>query len=277
MADKEIVKETSKEETSKEEIQYANFGDMGKSELPDEIEETPADNNLAIDYIEEPPEETVETGTPEETSETNVKGEILTPEQETYWQHKFDTEAKPLKEQNELLRQELESIKTQLNPPLKEEVLVEPVAPTTDDPNEWVDYHKLKIAYDNKVHKKEMSEMKGVIEQFQSVMTTQAEAEKANQLKSYQLGKLQTVGKLTPEESVGAINMFSNPSQTEEEYFGYIADYYRFRKGKSTPSKIVIPKTPAPLATVTGETQEVKGNDDDQFFGDMKEQIKKHY
>ncbi len=265
------------EETSTEKTNYADFSDMGNTEIPDEIEETPADNNLAIDYIEETPEETVETETPEETPETNVKGEVLTPEQETYWQHKFDTEAKPLKEQNELLRQELASIKTQLNPPKEEEVLVEPVVPTTDDPNDMIDYLAKKGIYDNKLHQKEMGEMKGVVEQFQNVMTTQAEAEKANQQKSYQLGKLQTVGKLTPEESVDAINMFSNPSQTEEEYFGYIADYYKFRKGKSTPSKIVIPKTSAPLATVAGETQEAKANDDDQFFGDMKEQIKKHY
>lgn len=273
MADKEIV-----EETSKEEIQYANFDDMGNTELPDEvdIEETPAKNHQSIEYFEDTPEETTEVETPAETPETNTKGEELTPDQESYWQHKFDTETKPLKEQNELLRQEIDGIKTQLNPPAKEEPLVDPVTPTTDDPNEWVEYLKLKSVYDAKSHQKEMGEMKGVVEQFQNVLTSQAETEKANQLKTYNLGKLQTVGGLTPEESVDAVGLFSNPNQTEEEYFKYIADYYKFRKGKSAPIKPTSPKTPKPLATQSGET-EVKVDGDDQFASDMNTFIQKKY
>lgn len=274
--------EKTVEETSVDEKQYADFSDMGKSEIPDEIDETPAEGEQAIQYYEEETQkETAEVETPEETPETNTKGEELTPTQESYWQHKYDTEVKPLQEQNKVLQQEFEAIKTQINPPVKEEVLVEPVKPKVpflDDPQAWDDYRENKSLFDNKTHQKEMGEMRGVVKQFQDVLATQAETDKANQLKSYNLGKLQTVGKLTPEESVDAINMLSNPNQTEEEYFEYIADYYKFRKGKSTPSKSInTSKTPKPLAIQQGETQEVKVNDDDQFFGDMKQFIDKNF
>lgn len=267
-------------ETSKEETQYADFSDMQGTEIPDEVEFPQPD--ISVQYIEDPPEETqeetAEAEAPQETSEVNRKGEPLSPDQERYWQHKFDTEAKPLREQNELLKQEIETIKTQLNPPPKEEVLVEPVAPTTDDPNDLLDYLKAKVVYDNKVHQKEMGEMKGVVSQFQTAMATQAQTDEANQLKSYQLGKLQTVGRLTPEEAVDAITMFSNPAQSEDEYYGYIADFYKHRRGISaSPRTTNVKKTPAPLATQAGEAKGQKVEDGDQFYGDMNNYIKENY
>ena len=270
-----IMEEKTVDETPEGETQYADFSDMGTNELPDEIEETPEQDGVNIDYFEE----TVETETPEEPQpEANTKGEELKPEQESYWQHKYDTETRALKEQNNALTQEFEKIKTQMNPPKEEEVLVEPPMPTTDDPNDMLDYLKAKVIYDNKVHQKEMGEMKGTVKMFQDNLTQQAEAEQANQLKSYNLGKLQTVGKLTPEESVDALNMFSNPNQTEEEYFNYIADYYKFRKGKSTTLRPTnSTKTPAPLAVQSGEAQVTKVDEADQFFGDMNNYIKKNY
>ena len=273
-----MANEETTEETPKGEIQYADFSDMGGKELPDEVE-LPGDEtqSVSIDYMEEPQEETVETETQEETSEINQKGEELTPEKESYWQHKYDTEAKALKEQNELLKQEIGEIKTQLNPPPKEEMLVEPVAPETDDPNDWVDYLKAKVVYDNKSHQKEMGEMKGVVSQFQTAMATQAQTEQANQVKVHQLGKLQTAGRLTPEEAVDCLKTFTNPKENEDEYFKELADYYKFKKGASTTPKTTAKKTYSPLATQAGAVDSQKRDGADEFFGDMGNYIKENY
>ena len=267
-------------ETSKEETQYADFSDMQGTEIPDEVEFPQPD--VSVQYIEDSPEETqeetAEAEAPQETSEVNRKGEPLSPDQERYWQHKFDTEAKPLREQNELLKQEIETIKTQLNPPKEAEKLVEPIKPATDDPNDMLDYLNAKDAYNSKLLAQKFDSQEKYFQQIEQERQQRAQAEEANQLKSYQLGKLQTVGRLTPEEAVDAITMFSNPAQSEDEYYGYIADFYKHRRGISaSPRTTNVKKTPAPLATQAGEAKGQKVEDGDQFFGDMNNYIKENY
>ena len=268
---------------TKETVDYADFSDMMGSEIPDEIEETPEDNQQSIDYfdnketMEETEEETAEVETQPETPETNVKGETLSPDEERYWQHKFDTEAKPLKERNELLTQEIEKIKAQLNPPVKEEVLVAPVPPDSDDPLDMMNYLKAKDDYNTKAMAKQFETQNKYFQQLETERQTRVQEQQANAMKSYQLGKLQTVGGLTPEESMRALDEYSKASENEDDYFKKLADFHRFNTGQPTKSKPTKPQQTPPLAIQSGETQQKKVDEADEFFGDMNNFIKKNY
>ncbi len=273
--------EEAKTEETAESKDYADFSDMGNTEIPDEIDDTPAESEQAIQYFEETPEETPAKPAEETPIETSPEPVPEEPKTDSYWQSQHDLLRNQAEQDKPSMMQEIESLKTQLPQAPKEEPLVEPVRPKEaflDNPQDWANYYEAQRAYDAQSHRQEMDEMKSTVQTFKDVLDKQEKTELANAQNAYISGKLQTVGKLTPEESMKALAMFSEASTNEDAYIKKLADFYRNTKGQSiTPIPTKPTKTPSPLATQTGETQTPKVDESDQFTDDMNDYINKNY
>jgi len=263
---------------TKETVDYADFSDMMGSEIPDEIEETPEDNQQSIDYFDN--KETMEE-TPQETPEEETQEETPAPpkpsEEDRYWQSEHDKLKNQYEQDKQNWTKEIETIKTQLPPEPKEEVLVAPVPPDSDDPLDMMNYLKAKDDYNTKAMAKQFEVQNKYFQQLETERQTRAQEQQANAMKSYQLGKLQTVGGLTPEESMRALDEYSKASENEDDYFKKLADFHRFNTGQPTKPRTTKPQQTPPLAIQSGETQQKKVDAADEFFGDMNNFIQKNY
>ena len=262
----------AEEEKTEKTVEYADFSDMMGTELPDEIDETPEDTQLSVDYLEDTQEETVEAEAQPETSPE--------PEEkpDSYWQSQHDLLRNQAEQDKNALRQEIDSLKTQLPPPPKEEPLVAPIPPTTDDPNDMLVYLKDKSDFDSKVLDKRFETQEKYFQTLEAERQQRVQADQANAQKTYVLGKLQTAGGLTPEESIKALEFSASASTDEDGYYKKLGDFFKHSQGQSTkPIPTSKKETSAPLAIETGEAQTQKVEEGDEFFGDMQGYIQKNY
>lgn len=231
--------------------------------------------------LPEPKVEIPETETPlaEKPIEELKQLGVDDPKSFKYWNSKYDKEVTPLKAKLQELEQRLQEkdskvnefetfMNTIKNPPKKEEPLVEPNPPSSDDPIEQIDYLKKLSVYNKKLveqQRAEFNQFKGVIDQErQAKEKALAEA----QYKTFVAGKLQEHGKLKPEEALEAINLFGKAQSNADEYFGDLAEFYKFKKEKGLKTKIKSeqPDQPLPPGIESGtniptpdETQEFMG------------------
>jgi hypothetical protein len=225
--------------------------------------------------------ETSQTGESQKEVETQVEKQVETPEQLhelanqfsdeelkqrgvddpksfRYWNSKYDKEVNPLKMKVQELEQRLQEKETKFsefenivnvikNPVQKEEILVKPQKPTDDDPAAKLDYLESLAEYNEKVRTKETSEFKAFVEMQKQKEQIQVEAQKQAQYKAYVAGKLQTVGGLKPEEALEAINIYSKAQTNEDEYFGDLSEFYKYKKNKGLVNKIKTEQSEQPL------------------------------
>jgi hypothetical protein len=263
------------------ETEYADFSDMQNPELPDLVEEQKSDSNLSIGYeentrLEETPEKETQEVKPE--PETSKKED---PSQNPYWQSKYDREVVAARQEAERLKQEIESIKGQLNPPKKDEPLVPPTPPRSDDPVEEIRYAREYAEYVNKVNEQRYGKMDAYFQTIEAERQAHKQQELIAQQRAWQVSQLAQSG-LSPEEANQALADFSRDAETPDKYFKDLAEFWKFRNGQqSKPSKIEqranrkyeLP----PLGAETSElgTQQVDPND--AFYNDMQGFIKRNY
>lgn len=194
-----------------------------------------------------------------------------------YWNSKYDKEVTPLKAKLQELEQRLQEKDSKVsefetfmnnlkNPPKKEEPLVEPTPPSSDDPLEQIDYLKKLSVYNKGIveqQRNEFSQFKGVIENERKAKEkAQADA----QYKAFVLGKLQEVGRLKPEEALEAVNVFSKAQTNADEYFGDLAEFYKFKKDKGLKQKIKSEQPNAPLPPGISSGTNVPTEDETKAF-----------
>jgi len=221
-------------------------------------------------HIETPPETPVEIQeTPEQLhelanqlsdEELKQKG-VDDPKSFRYWNSKYDKEVSPLKSQVEVLNQKLQEYAVKLekvsefesvinafkNPPQKEEVLVKPQKPADDDPVAKLNYLESLAEYNEKVIQKQTSEFNKFLDTQKQREQAQVDLQKQAQYKAYVAGKLQTVGGLKPEEALEAINIYSKAQSNEDEYFGDLSEFYKYKKNKGLVNKIKTEQPDQPL------------------------------
>lgn len=263
------------------EQEYADFSDMQNPELPDIVEEQKSDGNLLIGYeentrLEETPEKETQEVKPE--PETSKKDD---PSQNPYWQSKYDREVVAARQEAERLKQEIESIKGQLNPPKKDEPLIPPTPPRSDDPIEEIRYAREKAEYMEKLFNQQVQKTDAFFQTIESERQARQQQEQIAQQRAWQVSQLAQSG-LSPEEANQALADFSRDAETPEKYFKDLAEFWKFRNGQQPkPSKIEqranrkyeLP----PLGAETSElgTQQVDPND--AFYNDMQGFIKRNY
>ena len=264
-----------------EPTEYADFSDLENKELPDEIPvQDKPDENMTFGYeentnIEEPPkEETEEVEPPKETSPKED------PSKDPYWQSKYDREIAPAKQEAERLRQEIETIKNQLNPPPKEEPLVRPQRPNTDDPLDLIKYNQDLSEYQEKFFEQKFKSVDAYFQQAETERQGRIQQEEMGRQRAWQVSQLAQAG-LSPEEANQALVEFSKAAETPEQYFKDLAEFYKFRKGITPRTSKVEQRASRqgalpPLGTVPSQVETPK-NPDDDFFGDMKGFIDKTY
>jgi len=160
-----------------EKVEYADFSDMGKPSLPNEIEETPSESqHIAISYEDE---ESLK-GQPQETPKESPKEE--TPEEKSfkYWQSQYDKKERELQElRNQQqqyskgyqdLQREIAQMREQLTPKPKEEVLVKPQRPNSDDPLDLIKWQSDMLEYQEKLYQKQNEQFQQSTKTWQQEM-----------------------------------------------------------------------------------------------------------
>ena len=269
-----------------EKVEYADFSDMGNIPLPDEIEETQvADQHLtfAQDINEEESQEETQQ---QETDKVEPKAETSKdPKEDTskdpYWQSKYDREVVTARQEAEKLRQEIDSIKGQLNPPKKEEPLVPPVPPRGDDPLEEIRYAREYSEYTDKKNEQRLDKMDARFQTIESERQAQKKQVQEDQQKAYYVGEFVKAG-ADPQEATQVLGRMSQAYDDPQSYFKALLEFDRFKNGQtSKPSKVEqranrkyeIP----PLGVETSESGTQKVNPDDAFYQDMQGFIKGNY
>ena len=277
-----------------EKKEIADFSDMGKSSLPDTIEETPmGDQHVAISYEDE--ESLKQGGQPQE----QTPQETETPEEKSakYWQSKHDQDvAAKEKELQELrsqqqqyskgyqdLQREIVQMREQLTPKPKEEVLTEPQRPDTDDPNVILKWQSDYLQYQNKLIQKQNQQFQSVQQNWEQEMNRRKQDEEYARMKAFHLSQLQRTG-LSPEEAQEAFLMYSKAQENPEDYYKDLGEFYRYKRGqfgstkgdqmgKRATRQGEIPS----LVNVTSETETQKKDPAKEFWADMKQFEKRYY
>jgi len=269
---------------------YVDFSDMGNTELPAEIEDQGAPKeNLSIGFAENTDINQGETP-PEETKE--VEPEVETPPKEDpsqnpYWQSKYDKEVVTAKQEAEKLRQEIESIKGQLNPPKKEEPLTAPTPPRKNadtgqvDPIDEIQYARELSEYNRKLSEKENAELKGELNTIKGYFESIEQQKKQDQERAYYVGEFVKAG-ADPQEATQVLARMTQAYDNPQDYFKALLEFDRFKNGnQSKPSKVEqranrkfeLP----PLGAETSEDGTQKVDPDDKFYTDMQGFIKGNY
>lgn len=274
-------------------IEYADFSDMGKTSLPDTIEEIPMENqNLAISYTDE---ESLKQGG---QSQEPPKEELTQEEKSAaYWQSKHDKdlaqkdrELQELKNQQQQyskgyqdLQREIQQLRGELTPKPKEEILVKPQRPNSDDPLDLIKWQSEMFDYNDKLNAKRESEYRRLEQQLLETENRRVQQERYAQEKAYHIGQLQSTG-LSLEEAQEAFVMYAKAQEEPQNYYKDLGDYYRFKKGQyNSPkgdkmSQRVTRQGEVPsLANVTSETETQKKDEAGEFFGDLKKFEKRYY
>lgn len=264
------------------EQEYADFSDMQNKELPDEVEDIKTEQHLPIDYMEETPERETPEVKPEPEPSKDPKTD---PSSFQYWQSQADKKERELRaerEQREQLQREIENIKTQLNPPKKEEPLAPPTPPRSDDPLEEIRYAKEYAQYVEKLNEQRFGKIDAYFQQQEAERQARAQQEQIAKQRAWQVSQLAQAG-LSPEEANQALADFSKDADTPDQYFKDLADFWKFRKGyRDNPklNKMDERKNRQGTLPPLGETPsevESSSNPNDEFFNDMQGFVKRNY
>ena len=274
-------------------VEYADFSDMGKNQLPNEIEETPmGDQNIAIDYGTE---ESLKGEAPEGQPQKENQG---TPEKENpdsmkYWQSQHDkkeAELQQLRSQYQQdtqrytdLQREIQNLREGLNPKPKEEVLTEPQKPNTDYPNEILKWQSDYLMYQNKLIQKQNQQFQQMSQGWEQEMNRRHQEEEYVRTKTFYVGEFIKQG-MSPDEANEAFVMFSKAQQDPDNYMKNLTNFFRFQRGQGNTQKSVdmgnrvarqgeVP----PLVNATSETETQKKDPAQAFWQDMKQFEKKFY
>lgn len=264
------------------EQEYADFSDMENKELPDIVEEQSPKDHLTFGYeentnLEAPPVEESQVDKPvQETSKAPKED----PSQNPYWQSKYDREVVSARQEAEKLRQEIDSIKGQLNPPKKEEPLVPPTPPRSDDPIEEIRYAREYAEYTNKMNELRFGKMDAYFQTIEQERQATRQQQEVTRQRAWQVSQLAQAG-LSPEEANQALTDFSQAADTPDKYFKDLAEFWKFKNGLSKPSKVEqranrkVELPPLGVENSESETQKVDPND--VFYQDMQGFIKRNY
>ena len=271
-------------------VEYADFSDMGKPSLPTEIEENPMESqHIAISYEDE---ESLK-GQPQTEPDVAEPVQEVEDKSAKYWQSQYDKRERELQElrnqqqqgtqQFQNLQREIVTLREQLTPKPKEEVLVKPSRPNTDDPNVILQWQTDMIEYQDKVYQKQQEQIQRTNQAWEQETQRRQQQEQYAQFKAFQLSQLQGTG-LSPEEANEAFVMYSKAQDNPTDYYKDLGDFYRFKKGQyGTPkgdqmgNRINRQGQVPPLANAPSEAGVQKKNPSDEFFGDMKQFIKRYY
>jgi chromosome segregation ATPase len=267
--------------------EIADFSDMGENTLPDTIEETPmGGQHIAVSYEDE--ESLKGKGQPqEETPETQEEKSFK------YWQSQHDKKEKELQDlrnryqqdtqQFQNLQREIQQLRGELTPKVKEDVLVKPQRPNTDDPIELMRWQSDMIDYQDKLREKDRQEFQRANETWQQAEQRREAELRYAQEKAFHIGQLQSTG-LSPEEANEAFSMYAKAQEDPNNYYKDLSEFYRFKKGQfGTPKGDQMGKRATrqgdvpSLANVTSETETQKKDPSQEFFGDLKNFEKRYY
>jgi hypothetical protein len=269
-------------------IEYADFSDLQNQALPDSVpdeitEQGSTEQHQPIDYfdenLKEPKEETQEVKPPE------VKDEKENPDSYKYWQSqadKRDRELREEREKREKLEKEFETIKSQINPPPKEEPLVPPIPPRSDDPIEEIRYAREYAEYMNKVNEQRFSKYDAYFQQQEAERQQRLQKEQSEQQRAWMIGQLVQAG-ASPEEAPQILSKYAQAQQDPLTYFKDLVEFDRYRNGKPNPKSSAIEQRGVrqnampPLGVMPSEAETQKTNADDEFFGDMRQFVKRYY
>lgn len=264
------------------EQEYADFSDMTEKALPNE-EPLPA-GNLSVQYIE--------TSEGETQKEEPVK-EVLPKEDPNsfqFWQSQADKREKELQEtrrrdaeQLQAMQREIEKLREQSTPKPKDEPLVKPQRPNSDDPLDLIKWQSEMFEYQEKLLQKQQEKFQSTEQVWQQEIQRRQQEEEYARQKAYHLSQLQRTG-LSPEEANEAFIMYSKAQEDPEQYYKDLGEYYRFKRGQfGSPKgeqmgKRVARQGEVPsLVNVPSEAETQKKDPSDEFFGDMKNVINRFY
>jgi hypothetical protein len=264
--------------------ELGEFEESVPQDLPEDLEnQTEHKDNYAIQYEEQ---ETPEVK-PDESEK--VEPEKAEPKQDPstyqYWQSQADKrekEAREAKERAEALQREIEQIKNQ-STPVKEEPLVKPQAPTTDDPLDWITYNNKLMEYQEKLINQKFTSIDSYFQNLESERQTRAQQEQEAQQKAWYVGQMVRAG-LNPDEASQALADFSKAADTPEQYFKDLAEFYRFKKGRhvdpkaqSMDKRVSRGQGIAPLGVIPSNTEPQNDDPSDAFFKDIKDLERKYF
>jgi chromosome segregation ATPase len=243
---------------------------------------------LAIQYNETSEGETQENETPKNEPEPKEN-----PDSFQYWQSVADKKEKELQElrnqyqqgtqQFQDLQREIGQLREQLNPKPKDEPLVAPQKPNSDDPMDLIKWQSDYLEYQNKLIQKTNEQLQQTSQGWQQEMQRRQQEERFAQEKAYHLSQLQKQG-LSVQEANEAFALLSKASQNPDEYYKDLTDYYRVKKGQyNTPKGVNMGKRAtrqgeAPsLANMPSETETQNNDPSEEFFGDIQNFVNRHY
>jgi len=284
------------------EQEYADFGDMEESPIPDTVDEVNSeDNHLAVQQAE--PSDEGQVQTPEEdlshlvnpdgsikseaTDEQMEKLGVDNPKSYRYFQSQLHkTQSKPQSnEELQALQREIAELRGQLTPkPTPEQPLVKPQKPSSDDPLDLIKWQSEMFEYQEKLLEKQQQQFQQVSETWQQAEQRRQQEELYAQQKAYHISQLTEKGGIPLDEANEAFAMYSKAQRDPDSYYRDLADFYRFKKGQyATPKSRNMDnratrqgQVPS-LANVPSKTETQKLSPDDEFFGDMNNFINKNY
>lgn len=260
--------------------QEFNLEELDTPEQPAEIEEIEHKDNFSIEYEETPKEVEPEKEEPKEEPKVDPKED---PTQNPYWQSKYDKEVLATKQEAEKLRQELEQLKGQVNPPKQEEPLVRPQKPNSDDPLDMLKYSQELAEYQEKVMEQKFKSVDSYFQNIEAERQMRTQQEQAAQQKAWMVGQMTKAG-LSPEEAGMALADFTKDADNPDQYFKDLADFWRHRKGQKTDPRAQNMEKRAtrqqglpPLGVATSENEPQNVNPDDAFFNSLKQMERKYF
>lgn len=261
--------------------ELGEFEESVPQDLPEELEnQTEHKDNYAIEYDKQE--------TPEVKPESVKEPEKAEPKQDPstfqYWQSQADKrekEAREAKEKAEALQREIEKLKGQ-STPVKEEPLVRPQKPNSDDPLDLLKYNQELAEYQEKMIEKKFSSIDSYFQSLEAERQNRIQREQEAQQKAWYIGQMVRAG-LSPEEANRALAKFGKAADTPEEYFNQLAAFFRFTENQPDPKAQVMDKRAsrqqgvAPLGVIASETEPQNDDPSDAFFRDIKQMEKKYF
>ena len=212
----------------------------------------------------------------EATDDQMKKLGVDNPASYRYFQSQLDrTRAQDAREKEEMKR-EIESLRVQSTPQIKEEVLAPPQKPTTNDPVDKIEYLEKLAEYQSKVIDK-------VSTNFQAEQQKRQQVEQEAQQKAYITGQLVSAG-ASPERAGEIINKLASLQRDPQAYARFIVQateglfnqpsMQNQQKVNAIGNRVQQQGQALPLGVVPSSVEKPKKAD---FFDDLNQWTRKNY